>query len=58
MDNSARSNRYSKSNMAKRIAENIKLFDFELTATDMELIDKLPVMGFSGELPNMWPDRV
>ncbi|SRX73799.1 aldo/keto reductase [Aequorivita antarctica] len=47
-----------KSTSPKRIAENIKLFDFELTATDMELIDKLPVMGFSGELPNIWPDRV
>ncbi len=47
-----------KSTSPKRIAENIKLFDFELTTTDMELIDKLPIMGFSGELPNIWPDRI
>jgi len=47
-----------KSSSPKRIEENIKLFDFELTPIEMELINTLPEMGFSGELPNIWPDRV
>lgn len=47
-----------KSTSPKRIEENINLFDFELTTTDMELINNLPKMGFSGELPNIWPDRI
>ncbi|MDT0690866.1 aldo/keto reductase [Salegentibacter sp. F188] len=47
-----------KSNSPKRIEENIDLFDFELSATDMNLINDLPEMGFSGELPNIWPDRI
>ena len=47
-----------KSTSQKRIEENIKLFDFELTPSEMEQINTLPEMGFSGELPNMWPDRV
>jgi len=48
----------SKSNTTKRIAENIDLFDFELTKEEMKQIDELPEMGFSGELPDIWPDRV
>ncbi len=47
-----------KSTSTKRIKENIDLFDFELTTTEMEQINKLPEMGFSGELPNIWPDRI
>lgn len=47
-----------KSTSPKRIAENMNIFDFELNAAEMELINNLPKMGFSGELPNMWPDRV
>lgn len=47
-----------KSSTLKRIKENIELFDFELTITEMKQIDKLPQMGFSGELPNIWPDRI
>lgn len=47
-----------KSSSPKRIKENINLFDFELTTAEMELINKLPEMGFSGELPNIWPDRI
>lgn len=47
-----------KSTTPKRIKENIDIFDFELTAGEMELINNLPEMGFSGELPNHWPDRV
>ena len=47
-----------KSTSAARIEENIKLFDFELSEQEMKQIDELPEMGFSGELPNIWPDRV
>ena len=47
-----------KSTSPKRIEENINLFDFELTTDDMELINKLPEMGFSGELPDIWPDKI
>ena len=47
-----------KSTNPERIQENIELFDFELTSAEMEKIDHLPKMGFSGELPNIWPDKV
>lgn len=47
-----------KSTTLERIKENINLFDFELSAEEMKQIDNLPEMGFSGELPNIWPDRV
>jgi len=47
-----------KSTSADRIAENLAIFDFELSAEEMREIDNLPEMGFSGELPNNWPDRV
>ena len=47
-----------KSTTTERIKENINLFDFELSAEEMKQIDNLPEMGFSGELPNIWPDRV
>lgn len=47
-----------KSTNLSRIKENIDLFDFELFEDDMLIIDQLPEMGFSGELPNEWPDRV
>ncbi|WP_044398527.1 aldo/keto reductase [Lacinutrix sp. Hel_I_90] len=46
-----------KSKSPKRIEENSNLFDFKLTPTEMNSIDALPQMGFSGELPNMWPDK-
>lgn len=47
-----------KSTTKQRIQENIEVFDFELSADEMTLIDRLPAMGFSGELPNEWPDKV
>lgn len=47
-----------KSSSPERIKENIDLFDFELSQEDMKKINELPQMGFSGELPNIWPDRV
>ncbi len=47
-----------KSTSTKRIQENINLFDFELSLEEMELINTLPEMGFSGELPNNWPDII
>lgn len=47
-----------KSTSPKRMEENISLFDFELSDEEMKQIDELPEMGFSGELPNIWPDRV
>lgn len=47
-----------KSTNPERIKENQRIFDFTLSAEEMALIDNLPEMGFSGELPNIWPDRV
>ncbi len=47
-----------KSTTLQRINDNINLFDFELTAAEMERINTLPKMGFSGELPNIWPERL
>jgi diketogulonate reductase-like aldo/keto reductase len=47
-----------KSSTPERIKENIDLFTFELSSEEMKQIDILPKMGFSGELPNEWPDRV
>lgn len=47
-----------KSVSLKRIEENINIFDFELTSKEMELINNLPEIGFSGELPDIWPDKI
>lgn len=44
--------------VGKTIEENINIFDFELSEKEMKQINELPEMGFSGELPNIWPDRV
>ncbi len=45
-----------KSGSMQRLEENINIFDFRLTAAEMKQIDELPEMGFSGELPNIWPE--
>ncbi len=47
-----------KSTTHERILDNLNLFDFELTKEEMSLIDNLPEMGFSGDLPNIWPERL
>ena len=47
-----------KSTNPERMSENMDVFDFELSAAEMEQINTLPEMGFSGELPNIWPDRL
>lgn len=47
-----------KSTTKDRIIANRAIFDFELSATEMEQINAIPKMGFSGELPDAWPDRV
>lgn len=46
-----------KSTHEERIKENMDVFDFELSKKEMKAISELPEMGFSGELPNIWPDR-
>lgn len=47
-----------KATTLKRIEENINLFDFELSDEEMKQINDLPKMGFSGELPNIWPEKI
>lgn len=46
-----------KSSDKGRIKENISLEGFELSTEEINAINELPLMGFSGELPNFWPDR-
>lgn len=47
-----------KSSSLERMRENIDLFDFELSEEEMKEINELPQIGFSGELPNIWPNRI
>ncbi|MDQ1099820.1 aldo/keto reductase [Chryseobacterium sp. SORGH_AS_1048] len=45
-----------KSSTKDRILENLEVFDFVLSQEEISAINILPEMGFSGELPNEWPD--
>lgn len=45
-----------KSANPRRLQENLSVFDFNLSAAEMQAIDALPQLGFSGELPHAWPD--
>lgn len=45
-----------KSNTPERVEENMDIFNFNLSEKEMKTIDNMPEMGFSGELPNYWPD--
>ncbi|MBC7000399.1 aldo/keto reductase [Cytophaga sp. FL35] len=47
-----------KSTTKERVLENIDIYNFELTGEDLHTISQLPKMGFSGELPNEWPDII
>ena len=47
-----------KSTTAERIEENINVFDFNLTQEEVRQINDLPQTGFSGESPDIWPDRI
>lgn len=47
-----------KSTSPQRMEENLKIFDFELSTLEMEQINAIPKLGFSGEHPNFWPDRI
>ena len=42
----------------KRMNENFDIFDFALSDEEMELINNLPETGFSGERPDLWPERI
>lgn len=47
-----------KSTTKERIVSNLAIFDFQLSSQEMEEINAIPPMGFSGELPNEWPDKI
>jgi len=47
-----------KSTTPARIKENRNIIDFSLSEDEMRTINEIPKMGFSGELPNEWPDKV
>lgn len=42
----------------ERMNENFDIFDFALSDEEMELINNLPETGFSGERPDLWPERM
>lgn len=46
-----------KSTTEKNKKENIDIFD-SISQEDIKIINDLPEMGFSGELPNIWPERL
>lgn len=45
-----------KSSNPERLDLNKAIFDFTLSEAEMDAINSLPQIGFSGELPNEWPD--
>jgi diketogulonate reductase-like aldo/keto reductase len=47
-----------KSTHPDRIKENMDVFDFQLSPEEIKLLHDLPLSGFSGELPDHWPERV
>ncbi len=47
-----------KSTNAGRIASNMEVFDFEISADDMEKIAKMPITGYSGFYPDDAPADV
>jgi len=47
-----------KSSTPERIVENYEIYDFQLSTEEINTINNLPKMGFSGELPNEWPEKV
>lgn len=47
-----------KSTTKERILENLELFDFQLSDEEVTQISQLPEMGFSGELPDLWPEVI
>lgn len=47
-----------KSSRPQRIKENIDIFDFELSRDEMSAVTNMQPQGFSGERPDIWPDRI
>ena len=43
-----------KASSIKRLEENISIFDFSLTEAEMQQINDLPQMAFSGHHPDRW----
>lgn len=41
-----------KSTNAERMAANLQVYDFELSSADMQTIDSMPLMGYSGSHPD------